>query len=245
MRIEISNSYDELSRKTADFIVNFINKKPDSILSFAAGNTPEKTFEYLVQYAREGKVDFSKCKFIGLDEWVGLGKEDEGSCKHFMHAKLFEPLSINPSNTIFFDACAKDLESECKRVDSFIEQNGPIDLMLVGLGMNGHIGFNEPGTPFDLYSHTVDLDDVTKEVGKKYFKKHMKLEKGITLGLRHLMNAKTAILIVSESKKAPVVKKVVEGDVTPEIPGSIIKIHSNGFLFLDRDAASMLSAPNK
>lgn len=240
MKINIYSNYDELSRKTADFIADFVNKKPDAVLCFPAGHTSLDTFKHLVEYADKGQVDFSRCKFAGLDEWLGLDKNDESNCRSFMYKNLFNPLNISESNIVFFDTDAENLELECKRIDNFIFQNGPIDLMLLGVGMNGHLGFNEPGVSPDLYSHVVELDPVTKTVGQKYFDRPVKLEKGITLGLKHVMESKTVILQASGKNKAEIIKKAIEGEVTVDIPASILKTHTNSYIFLDSDAASML-----
>lgn len=240
MKVVTFNNYDEMSRKTADFIVDFVNRKPDALLCFPAGHTSLGTFKYLAEYAGKGQVDFSKCKFVGLDEWLGLDKEDESNCRSFMYKNLFTPLGIYSSNIEFFDTDAENLELECKRMDQYIFESGPVDLMLLGAGMNGHLGLNEPGVSFDLYSHVVELDPVTKTVGQKYFNRPVKLEKGITLGLKHVLQSRAVILQVSEKKKAEIVKKIVEGPVTSEVPASILRMHNEAFLFIDAEAASLL-----
>lgn len=245
MKIQVFKGYDELSEKTAEFIVGLVLQKPESLLCFPSGDSPTGTFQNLVQYKREGRVNFEGCKFVGLDEWVGMGRYDEGSCRKYIYENLFEPIKASLSQICYFEACADDLEQECRRIDSFVKENGPIDIMLVGLGMNGHIGLNEPGAPIDLYSHVVDISSTTKKVAQKYFKKKTSLNKGITLGLRHLMEAKTAILIASGEKKAKIVKQVVEGEVTQEVPAGILKRHNNSYIFLDEGAASMLECFKK
>jgi glucosamine-6-phosphate isomerase len=241
MQINIYKDYDEMSREAAEFIIRFVRTKPDALLCFPAGESPAGTFKYLVQASYEGKVDFSRCRFVGLDEWVGFDENDKGSCKYFMYKNLFEPLSIKQSNIVFFDACSKDLKTECTRVDGFIALNGPIDLMLVGVGMNGHIALNEPGISFDLYSHVVDLDPVTMTVAQKYFDQETKLEKGISLGLRHLNEAGTAVLIANGRKKAGILKNALIGKVSNQVPASILQLHKNSFIFLDKDAAAELT----
>jgi len=240
MKINIYGSYDEMSRKTAEFIAEFVSKKPDSLLCFPAGHTPAGAFEYLVEFSRKCLVSFDRCRFVGLDEWVGLGREDQGSCTHFMYTMLFEPLAIDPDRICFFNARSGDLQSECEMVDKYITENGPIDLMMVGLGMNGHIALNEPGISFDLYSHVVNLDPVTKTVAQKYFNGRKTLDKGITLGLKHLLEAGTVILSASGANKAEIVEKVVTGKVTNAVPASIIQKHRDAYLLLDREAASLL-----
>lgn len=241
MEIRICENYEEMSLQTAAFIADYVNRKPEAVLCFPAGETPAGTFRRLVEWAREGKVDFSRCSFIGLDEWAGLDRFDDGSCQGFLYDKLFTPLSIPEDNIHFFDACADDLELECKRMDGIIAAKGGIDLMYVGLGMNGHIGLNEPGADLDSYSRVVELDAVTKSVGQKYFAKPTKLDKGITLGMKHLLEAETVLLAASGVKKAAIVKEVVRGEPTNRVPGSIMQLHANGYLYLDREAASEIA----
>ncbi len=240
MNINVFKDYDELSEKTAEFIADFVKTKTDARLCLAAGDTPTGTFKNMVGLSKEGRASFSGCTFVGLDEWVGMDENDEGSCKNYVYNNLFIPLAVKKSKIVFFDACADNLEAECRRIDDYIKNNGPIDLMLVGIGMNGHIGLNEPGVSFDSYSHIVKLDPVTKNVGQKYFKEKTDLEMGITLGIRHLMESKCAILIANGTKKAEIIRKVVKGEVTNKIPASILQRHKNCYLFLDKDAASML-----
>lgn len=240
MLVNTYKDYDELSKETGEAIIRFIKNKPDALLCLAAGDTPAGTFSYLVKAHQEGRVDFSSCRFVGLDEWVGLNETNKGSCSYFMYKSLFEPLGINPEKIVFFDACSEDLKAECIRIDNYISLNGRIDLMLVGVGMNGHIALNEPGVSFELYSHVVELDSVTKSVAQKYFDREIMLEKGITLGLKHLTEAQTAIVIASGRKKSSVMKKAIKEDVTSQIPASIIQTHKNGFVFLDEDAAAEL-----
>jgi len=240
MNISIFDSYNEMSGATAKFIQDFVRAKPESILSFPAGDTPAGTFRILAEESKKNRNDFKSCIFVGLDEWVGLGREDEGGCKYFMYKNFFEPLAIEEEKIVFFDACAKDLIEECKRVDSFLASNGPIDLMLVGIGMDGHIGLNEPGVSFELYSHITELNPITKNVAQKYFSRERKLEKGITLGMKNLMEARTVILIASGANKAEIVKKAVEGEITNHVPASILQKHPNCYVFLDTAAASRL-----
>ena len=244
MKIVTLTDYSEMSEKTADFILDFVHKKPDALLCFPAGHTSLGTFRLLADYSRKGLADFSKCRFVGLDEWLGLDKDDENNCRSFMYHHLFIPLEIDPARIEFFDVAAENLELECRRIDEYIFKNGPVDLMLLGIGMNGHLGLNEPGTSPELYSHVTELDTVTKTVGQKYFDRPVKLERGITLGLKHIMQSRTVILQASERKKAGIVKKAIEGPITPDIPASVLRRHSNAFMFMDQEAAALLDNNN-
>lgn len=235
------SNYEELSAYAADEIANAIKEKPNLVLCMASGHTPALTAELLTKKLLDEKTDYSQITFIGLDEWVGLSPENEGSCYYFFNTKLFQPLQLHPSQYFLFDAMANDLQAECKKMDAVIEKHGGIDIMLVGIGMNGHIGFNEPGTPFNNLCHVAELDDTTKTVGQKYFKEKTLLHQGITIGLGHLMNAKKVFLKADGTRKAAVIKKTVEGDVDESFPASIMQLHANGFVVIDEAAAALLT----
>jgi glucosamine-6-phosphate deaminase len=235
----IYKNYDELSRAAADLIVEQVKGKPESLLCFPSGDSPAGVFKCLIADAREGKVDFSRCYFVGLDEWVGMGKDDEGSCTNFLYEHFFTPLNIGPSMVRFFDAKADDLDASCKAIDDFIKGAGPLDIMMVGIGMNGHIGLNEPGTDFNLYSHHSSLAPVTISVGQKYFKQQTPLYEGITLGLKHLQEAKIPMLIAAGSKKADIINQALQGEVTNQLPASIFQTLPSAVVLLDEGAAGL------
>ena len=237
--IRFSN-YEELSAYAASEIVNAIKQKPSLTLCMASGHTPMRTAELLVQQLLNEKVDYSHITFLGLDEWVGLPPENEGSCHYFFHKKIFAPLQLSPSQYFLFNSLSENLESECEKMDMIIAQNNGIDIMLVGIGMNGHIGFNEPGTPFNTLCHIAELDNTTKTVGQKYFKEQTALHQGITIGLGHLLNAKKVFLKADGKRKAEVIQKTVEGEITESFPASIMQKHANGFVIVDEEAASLL-----
>lgn len=234
------SNYEELSAYTASEIVNAIKEKPNLTLCMASGHTPLRTAELLAQQLLNQNVDYSQITFLGLDEWVGLPKENEGSCHYFFKTKLFEPLQLKPSQYFLFDALAGNSEAECKKMDAVIADKGGIDIMLVGIGMNGHIGFNEPGTAFNKLCHVAELDDTTKSVGQKYFKEKTVLHQGITIGLGHLLNAKKVFLQANGKRKAEVIEKTVEGEITENFPASVMQQHTNGIIVIDEEAASLL-----
>jgi glucosamine-6-phosphate deaminase len=240
MKISVYNDYDEMSKAAADLVVSQVASNPQSLLSIPSGDTPTGMLRYLVQYVKEKKLDLNECFFVGLDEWLGLGQSTEGSCKHYMYSNLFTPAGIDESKIIFFDAFAENLEEECERINHFINKKGGIDLMLVGIGMNGHIGFNEPGTSFSSYAHQVALDPVTRSVGRKYFKEEVTLTAGITLGLQHLSESKLAVLIASGKQKGEIIAAALEGEVSTKVPASIFQWIPNSQVLLDQDAAALL-----
>ena len=234
---KVYKDYKELSHATALQIAEVIVKKPDALLCFPAGETPLGTFAELIKLQRDGRIDFSKSKIVGLDEWVQIGERKNENCYQFLKTHLFDHIRMDKRNICFFNGEADDLQNECKLTDEFIKTNGGIDLMLLGVGMNGHIGLNEPGTPFEKYSHIVELDNTTKSVGQKYFSVKTDLSLGITLGMKHVMEAKTVILQLSGQKKSAILKRLLETEVTTAFPASLIKQRPNAFLLIDSDAS--------
>ncbi len=240
MNILIYKDYATLSEFVAEEIISLLKEKPDAVICMASGDTPKLTCELFTKKAKEENLDISKFFFIGLDEWVGLAPGMEGSCHYYFKKRIFEIIGLSPAQYHLFNGVAEKLAEECTEMDKIIKDKGGIDLMIVGIGMNGHIGFNEPGSSFKLLSHVIDLDETTLTVGKKYFKEPTPLQKGITIGLAHLMAAKKALLIANGIKKAPVIKKTVTDKVNNKFPASIMQQHPNGFVLVDEEAASML-----
>lgn len=240
MHLKVYPDYPTLSDAVANETIELIKAKPNAVLCFASGDTPRLTCQLLVQKIKSQQIDTSKIVFIGLDEWVGIPPTNDGSCHFFFKHEVFEPLTLSPAQTYLFNAMSNNLDNECRKMDVLIAENGGIDLMIVGIGMNGHIGFNEPGVSFNNYSHVIDLDETTLTVGQKYFKTRVPLQKGITLGLQHLLESKKAILIANGKKKAEVIEKTVEGEITNTFPASIMQTHINGSVITDEEAASLL-----
>jgi galactosamine-6-phosphate isomerase len=198
-------------------------------------------------YIRNGNVsklrkiiNVHNWNFLGLDEWIGLGKTDEGSCRFMLNRDLFQPLDIGPEKICCFDGVTTNTTAECDRIENYIRQHTAIDVAVLGLGMNGHIGLNEPGTSPSLRSHVSEIHPVTKEVGQKYFSSPQHLHRGITLGIATLMEARHVILIVSGSKKASILQHALEGEITPELPASLLRNHANFMVFADNEAAGLL-----
>jgi len=240
MSVQIFKDYNALSKEAADKIIALIKNKPNAVLCLASGDTPRLAYTLLAEKAKKEKIDFSQCSFIGLDEWIGIPPDNAGSCSFFLNSLLFKPLAISPSQIRMFDGLSKDLASECSKMDRIIREKGGIDLMLVGVGMNGHIGFNEPGVSMDLYAHVVDLDATTQSVGQKYFTQSTALQQGITLGLKHFLESRMVILMASGTRKAEVILSALEGPVTMSLPASTIRKHPDSFVMLDADAARLL-----
>jgi galactosamine-6-phosphate isomerase len=240
MKVIRQKNYQSLSDFMATEIANAIKRNPSLVLCMASGDTPKLTAELLVKKLQDEKIDHSRITFIGLDEWVGLPPTNTGSCHYFFQKKLIEPLQLKSSQYFLFDALSNDLANECDKMDEVISKNR-IDIMVVGIGMNGHIGFNEPGTSFQNHCHVTELDESTKAVDQKYFSGPVELNKGITVGFAHLMNAKKVFLIANGIRKAEVIRKAVDGPITESFPASIMQQHADGFIVVDEEAASLLA----
>lgn len=241
MKVIRKKDYSEISEYASDVIISAIIKNPSLTLCMASGHTPVLTCTLLVKKLKEKSIDYSSVFFIGLDEWAGLQPDNKGSCHYFFKTKLFEPLQWEEAQYFLFNALADDLEDECERMDKIISARGGIHVMLAGIGINGHIGFNEPGTSFNSLSHVALLDSTTTSAGKKYFEDETVPGKGITIGLEHLLNAKQVILMANDEKKAAVIQRAVEGPVTESFPASVMQLHNNGIILVDEEAASLLN----
>jgi glucosamine-6-phosphate isomerase len=240
MNIKVYSNYETLSEAIANEMITIIQQNPNATICLASGHTPLLPCQAFVKKVKEQNIDISKVTFLGLDEWVGVPPANEGSCHYFLYNTVFTPLNLKPNQVHVFDAMASDLTAECKKMDNIITTKGGIDLMIVGIGMNGHIGFNEPGVSFTNYSHVIELDETTIQVGQKYFPAATTLSKGITIGLQHLMEAKQVVLIANGEKKAAIIKQTVEQKVSNQIPATIMQTHSNGIIMVDEAAASLI-----
>jgi glucosamine-6-phosphate isomerase len=240
MELKVYEDYTTLSVAAATTIIDYVRKNPSSLLCFATGDTPKLTYQVIVEITKRNMVDFSKCLIIGLDEWLGIPPDNSGSCHHFLHKYLFEPLAINSSQIHLFDAMTTNEEEECEKMNKFIDAKGSVDLMLVGVGMNGHIGFNEPGADINSTAHVSMLDEITQSVGQKYFHEKVSICKGITLGLKQVMQAHTLLMMANGKKKAPVIKQAMEEQISTSFPAGFVRGHKNGILMIDREAASEL-----
>lgn len=235
----LERDYEAMSLRSARLVAEGVRARPDALVSLPAGSTAARTFQLLKEMSDAGEVDFSRARFVALDEWLDLADERE-NCNAFMMANFYGPLGIEPERITRFDVHASDLSVECRRVDEVIFQSGGIDVMLLGAGMNGHLGLNEPGGDFALYSKVVELDPVTAQVGQKYFSNGMKLTRGITLGVRHMFDAKKVVLQIGGPHKAEIVEQIYRSAPTEKIPATVLKLLPRGVVVLDQDAASKI-----
>lgn len=240
MTLQIFADYSELSKATANLVIDYIHKKPSALVCLASGHTPIGVFQELQKAVQAHQIDLSKCTFISLDEWVNIDPSDPGSCLSMLQKDCFVPLGIGANQVEFFDVLVSDLQKECDRINALIESHGGLDIMLVGVGTNGHIGMNEPGTSFNSYAHISELAEETKSVGQKYFQKNTSLSLGITLGLNHLRETKLPIVMANGTKKAAIIAKGLQGIATEEIPLSVIHLIPQAYVMLDKEAAELI-----
>ncbi len=242
MKIIINDSYKDMSEQAANDLIALMDHSESKLVCLASGDTPSGLFAELVNRQKTRQVDVSDWKFVGLDEWGGMNGSDEGSCRYHIDKQFFNPLHIAESNICFFDG-RKDLEAECKRTEAFIQQQNGIEVVILGLGLNGHVGMNEPGASLETHSHVAAIDEETQRVGQKYFTSPHDISQGITLGLGNIMEARHVILLVSGAHKAAIVKRIIEEESSDMIPASLLRSHPSLTIYLDKEAASLLNKP--
>ena len=239
MKIYKVRDYEEMSRKAAAVIAAQIIAKPDSVLGLATGSTPIGTYKNLVAAYNAGDLDFSQIKSANLDEYRGLTKDNDQSYYYFMNHNLFQHVNIDPANTNIPDGTNSDAAAECARYEKVIEDLGGVDLQLLGLGHDGHIGFNEPCDHFDQTTHCVDLTEMTIEANKRFFASIDDVPRqAYTMGCGTIMKAKKILILVSGADKADILYQVVNGPVTPQVPASILQFHPDVILIADEAALS-------
>ena len=241
LRILKGNDYGDMSRIAANVIFAQITLKPDSVLGLATGSTPIGAYEQLIKYYEEGNLDFSHVTSVNLDEYRGLDDTSDQSYRYFMNKYLFDHVNINLEKTNVPDGKESDAARECLRYDNLIENLGGIDLQLLGLGNNGHIGFNEPGQVFEKGTHCVDLAESTIEANSRFFNSIDEVPtQAYTMGIGNIMSADKILIVVSGEGKADIVKEVFFGPITPQVPASILQLHKDVTLVGDEAALSKI-----
>ena len=242
MRIIKTKSYEEMSKKAANIIASVVTLKPDCMLGLATGSSPIGTYDELVKKYEAGDLDFSEVTTVNLDEYKGLPKENEQSYYYFMHEYLFDKVNINPEKTYLPDGTNLNSEEEAARYEALVQSLGTVDLQLLGLGRNGHIGFNEPGDHFEDGTHCVDLKESTIEANKRFFESADDVPKqAYSMGIGTIMRSKKILLVVSGEEKAQALKDSIYGPVTPEVPGSILRFHPDVTIIADEAAIGMVN----
>ncbi|HAT02719.1 MAG TPA: glucosamine-6-phosphate deaminase [Oribacterium sp.] len=234
-----ADSYDLMSRKAAIVIAAQIIAKPESVLGLATGSTPVGTYRYLVDFSREGDLDWSQITTFNLDEYRGVSPDDPNSYHWFMKTKLFDQINIGKSRTFLPDGADENAGRACEKYDTMIRDAGGIDLQLLGLGRNGHIGFNEPGSCFVKNTHCVSLSPSTIDANRRFFNGYQEVPRqAYTMGINTIMKAKRILLLVSGREKADILHKVIYGPITPDVPASILQMHGNVTVIADKEALS-------
>ena len=241
MRIIRTKNYDEMSKQAANIIGAQVILKPDCVLGLATGSTPIGTYRNLVEGYKSGDLDFSKVKSVNLDEYKGLPRENDQSYYYFMHDHLFKHVNIDVYNTHLPDGMIEDSEAACAEYEKVIEDLGGQDLQLLGLGHNGHIGFNEPCDEFIKKTNCVNLTPSTIDANKRFFASAEEVPKqAYTMGIGTIMKAKRILVVVSGQDKAEIEKKAFFGPVTPQVPASILQLHPDVTVVADEAALSLV-----
>ena len=239
MKIYVTEDYQSMSRKAANILSAQVILNPTCVLGLATGSSPVGMYKQLIEWYKRGDVDFSEVRTVNLDEYVGLAPDHDQSYRYFMQSNLFDHINIKPENTNLPNGQAADLAAECKRYNQVIHSQGGIDMQLLGMGHNGHIGFNEPGDTFDLETHVVDLTERTIEANARFFATPNEVPRqALTMGIKTIMQARRILVVVSGEDKADAVKAALTGPVTPKVPASILQLHPNVMLVADKAAMS-------
>lgn len=241
MQIYVGENYAAMSRKAANILSAQIILKPDCVLGLATGSSPVGTYKQLVEWYKKGDLDFSQVTTVNLDEYKGLSGEDEQSYRYFMNSNLFDHVNIDKSRTFVPNGLEPDSKKACDDYNEIIRKVGGIDMQLLGIGRNGHIGFNEPGEAFEKETHCIKLAPSTIEANKRFFADESLVpRKAYTMGIKTIMSAKKILLIVSGEEKAEAIYKSFMGPVTPEVPASVLQLHNDVILVGDKAALSKL-----
>ena len=241
MNIIICDNYDEMSKIASEIISSEIEVKPNITLGLATGSTPVGTYNELINLYNKGLLNFKEVKTFNLDEYYGLSKTHTKSYAYFMRETLFNHINIDLNNTYIPNGITNNIEKECLEYDSLISRNGGIDLQILGIGSNAHIAFNEPSNTFKRGTYLVDLTESTIEANSRFFSKKDDVPtKALTMGVGSIFKAKKILLLASGKSKAKAIYDTLHGDIDPQVPSSILQLHNNVTIILDKDSASML-----
>ncbi len=226
MKFIKTKSYEELSHKAAELIAAQVIVKPDCVLGLATGSSPVGAYKKLIEKCNNGDLDFSAVTSVNLDEYVGLTGDNDQSYRYFMNTNLFDFINIDKNKTFVPNGCAEDYAKECEDYDNRVKELGGIDLQLLGIGLDGHIGFNEPEDVFTGPTHVVDLDESTIKANARFFESEADVpRKAVTMGMMSIMQAKKVLLIANGAAKKDIIEKAFFGPITPLVPASILQLH--------------------
>ncbi len=240
MKVIIVENYEEMSAKAAEILTGIVKNNPKAVLGLATGSSPIGTYQNMAKDHSENGTSYKDVVTVNLDEYVGLTADHNQSYAYFMYENLFKNIDVPMASTNLPSGSAKDLQAECDRYNALLEKYQQ-DVQVLGLGSNGHIGFNEPGTPFDSVTHLVDLTENTIKDNSRLFDSIDEVPRqALSMGIKNIMNAKSILVVVSGKNKAAAVYGMVKGEITPNLPASVLQLHPFVTVICDKDAASML-----
>ncbi|MFI3115914.1 MAG: glucosamine-6-phosphate deaminase [Clostridia bacterium] len=241
MKIILAKNYEDLSKKSAEIIVSQVKEKENSVLGLATGSTPIGMYKEIVKMHKNGQVSFGKVSTVNLDEYRGVDKENNQSYYYYMKEQIFKFIDINTKNTYIPNGMNENSDQECENYEKIIENLGGIDLQILGIGHNGHIGFNEPAEEFSEKTYCVELDERTIQANARFFDSIEDVPKeAYTMGIGTIMSSKKILLLVSGQSKADILYETVLGKTTPKIPSTILHEHENVTIIADEDALSKI-----
>ena len=240
MKVIITENYEEMSKVAAQILIDIVKNNPNAILGLATGSSPIGTYENMAKDHRENGTSYKTIRTVNLDEYVGLTADHDQSYAYFMRTNLFDKIDIDLKNTNLPCGSAPDAQKECDRYNALLDEMKQ-DVQLLGLGSNGHIGFNEPGTPFESLTHLVALAESTIKDNSRLFASIDEVPRqALSMGIKNIMNAKSVLMVVSGKNKAEAVRGMVKGEVTPNLPASVLQLHPFVTVVCDKEAASLL-----
>lgn len=241
MNVLIYNTEEQIGIAAGNYMCGQVLQKPNSVLGLATGSTPLKPYGQMIELYKKGVVDFSGVTTFNLDEYVDLDVNDKNSYHSFMHENLFDHINIPEESINFLDGNAADPEKECREYEKKIKAAGGIDIQLLGIGSNGHIAFNEPADCFQRWTHVVTLKESTVKDNSRFFKSIDEVPtRALTMGIGSIMQAKKILIIAIGENKAKAIKQLIDGNVTPMCPASVLQFHTDVTLMLDKAAASLI-----
>ncbi|MBO7148492.1 MAG: glucosamine-6-phosphate deaminase [Clostridia bacterium] len=237
MRIIICENYEELSEKGAEFFKAQVTLKPDSVLGLATGGTPVGLYKKLIEYNKNGSLDFSRVTSFNLDEYYPIAPDNDQSYRYFMNENLFDHVNIDKTRTYVPDGLAKDPEAQCKAYEALLEEKGPVDIQLLGIGRNGHIGFNEPDEKLNAVTHITGLTESTVEANARFFADISQVPtKALTMGIGTILKSKKIVMLISGKEKHEVLSELLNDDITTKNPATLLKVHPDVVIICDKAA---------
>ncbi|MEH7223992.1 glucosamine-6-phosphate deaminase [Bacillus sp. JJ1566] len=246
MKVVAVKDFKEMSQMAAAMISHQVKEKPNSVLGLATGGTVVGTYEELIKDHGQNKTSYENIQTVNLDEYLGIAKDHPNSYHHFMMENLFSHININPDNIHIPNGLANNYEEESQKYEKVISDIGGVDLQLLGIGVNGHIGFNEPGTPFDSATHVVELEESTRQANMRFFNSIEEVPThAVTMGISTIMKSEKILLLVSGKTKAEILEKVINEGITELIPATVLKNHSDVTIIADEEALSLVDDEKK